>query len=53
MATLGRRKDKIWFLAIKFNNGSSFVVVVVVVVAVVVYLLKEKLEQWHNCVKIV
>ena len=23
MATLGRRKDKIWFLAIKFNNGLS------------------------------
>ena len=20
---IGRRKDKIWFLAIKFNNGSS------------------------------
>ena len=28
-------------------------VVVIVVVAVVVYLVKEKLEHWLNCVKIV
>ena len=31
----------------------AVVAVVVVVVAVVVYLVKEKLEHWLNCVKIV